>query len=91
MLKPGAWQNSWDQGVLRRELHPHCQGVGTSSKGVHVPLPAQLGLGTWCGVLVGWDQVLQGKSWGCGCLCMALQAPRHGQWLQRRVAPNATS
>lgn len=63
-------------GGAQERAVPTLPGVGTSSKGIHVPLPAQLGLGTWCGVLVGWDQVLQGKSWGWGwgCLCMALQA-----------------
>lgn len=64
---------SWDQGMLRGELYPHCQGMGTSSKGIHVAFPAQLGLGTgtWCGVLVGWDQLLQRKSWGWGCCASA--------------------
>lgn len=37
---------SWDQEMLRRELYPHCQGVGTSSKGILVAFSAQLGLGT---------------------------------------------
>lgn len=48
---------SWDQGMLRREMYPHCHGVGTSYKGILVAFPAQLGTGTgtWCGVLVGWD------------------------------------
>ena len=48
--KPAARQNSSDQGMPRRELHPCCQGMGTSSKGIHVAFAAQLGLGTQRGV-----------------------------------------
>lgn len=57
----------------RRELHPRCQGMGISSKGVHVSFAAQLALGTCHGVPSSLGQSVRG-----GCMGLLVPASAGG-------------